>query len=198
MLDHERRLAGDGDRLEHRFDVALDHSLASQRHAAHRRHLRRERDACRDGAGHLGSDVTMTERQGQAHEIGGEAAVVEAVLPCSLEPPAPQQHVVRAAPVALGLLQPRHRGRDDSRVVAELVALQRVADPHQQLRRGAVIARGRGDDRPVGERLRQHQRVVLLPGGLAAGNQAGNRVVPLPDGERRLSVGGQRVGEEPP
>ena len=61
-----------------------------------------------------------------------------------------------------------------------------------------MIARGRGDDRPVGERLRQHQRVVLVPGGLAAGNQAGNRVVPLPDGERRLGVGGQRVGEEPP
>ena len=40
--------------------------------------------------------------------------------------------------------------------------------------------------------------MVLLLRGLAAGDQAGNRVVPLPDDEGRLGVGHQRVGEPPP
>ena len=120
MLDQERRLAGERDRLEHRLDVAVDQPLAAQRQAAHRRHLRRQGTPRCDGGGHLGGDVTMTERQGQAHEVGGEAAVVEAAVPCGVEPPAPQQHVIRTLRVALGRLQPGHREREDPCVVAQL------------------------------------------------------------------------------
>ena len=66
-----------------------------------------------DGVGHLGGDVTMPQCQGQAHEVRGETAVVEAALPGRVETPATQQQVEGPLPVALGRLQPSRRERQD-------------------------------------------------------------------------------------
>ena len=74
VLDQQRRPAGERDSLQRRPGIAADKSLTAQRQGAHRGHLRRQGNSGRDGAGHLGSDVAMTVRQGQAHHIGGQRA----------------------------------------------------------------------------------------------------------------------------
>ena len=124
MLEQERRLTGECDRLDHRLDLAVDQSLAAQSQAAHRRHLGRQRDSCRDDGRHLCGHVTLAQRQGQPHEIRSKTAVVVATLACGVEPPAPQQQGVSALCIALGLLQPGDREREDPGVVAQLRALQ--------------------------------------------------------------------------
>ncbi len=153
VLHQMRDLASKCNRLDHRFDIAVDQRSSAQRNASHRRHVRREVDTGANGVRDIDSDVAVAEGQGEVHEIRGKTAVVVTNLRRGLEAPAAQQHVVRTLRVALGQLELRHCGRHNSRVVAHLVAFYRADDLRHIFLCGLEITRCRGDDRPVGQRL---------------------------------------------
>ena len=140
----------------------------------------------------------VPERQGHAHQMRGERTVVVPVAGCGVDPPAVPERVERLRLVVLGDREQCDREHDNAGVVDRGFGVSHLGQPRDEVGRGRQIA-GRGrDDRPVGDRLRLEQGVVLLSRRFAAGDEARYRVVPLPQRERRLGVGHQRVRGPPP